>query len=120
MGSIVSSNSAAVMGMGVSLPVRRVTSAELDQKFGWKQGKLERLCGVRQRPVVSADETQESMGAQAAIAALADAGIAASELDLLLFAAAVGRQPIPATAPLIKRELGLARENFPAFDVNAT
>ena len=60
------------------------------------------------------------MGTKAAIAALADAGIAASELDLLLFAAAVGRQPIPATAPLIKRELGLARENFPAFDVNAT
>jgi 3-oxoacyl-[acyl-carrier-protein] synthase-3 len=32
----------------------------------------------------------------------------------------VGRQPIPATAPLIKRELGAGHLPFPAYDVNAT
>ncbi|MFN3912869.1 3-oxoacyl-[acyl-carrier-protein] synthase III C-terminal domain-containing protein, partial [Hyphomonas sp.] len=37
-----------------------------------------------------------------------------------LFGASVGRQPIPATAALIKRELGGGHLSFPAYDVNAT
>jgi len=60
------------------------------------------------------------MAAAAAQAALRDAGLDLASVDLLLFGAAVGRQPIPATAPLVKRELGGAALAFAAYDVNAT
>jgi 3-oxoacyl-[acyl-carrier-protein] synthase-3 len=111
---------AAIRGIGAYLPRTIVTSRELDTQLGLGAGWLERNCGVRQRHVVSADETQERMAAEAARAALADAGVDAGSVDLVLFGAAVGRQPIPATAPLIKQELGLAASACPAYDVNAT
>ena len=111
---------AAISGMGVYLPRNVVTSRDLDAELGLRDGWLERNCGVRQRHVVSAGETQEQMAADAARAALGDAGVDPQDVDLLLFGAAVGRQPIPATAPLIKLELGLTACGFPAYDVNAT
>jgi 3-oxoacyl-[acyl-carrier-protein] synthase III len=111
---------AVISGIGVSLPRNVVASRDLDKELGLSADWIERNCGVRQRHVADPDETQEAMGAAAARAALADAGIAGDPIDLLLFAAAVGRQPIPATAPLIKHELGLAGAAFPAYDVNAT
>jgi 3-oxoacyl-[acyl-carrier-protein] synthase-3 len=106
--------------MGVFLPRTIVSSQEIDARLGRSAGWLERSCGVRRRHVVAEDETQEAMGTAAARAALADARIDGSEIDLLLFAAAVGRQPIPATAALIKRELGFLAHTFPAYDINAT
>ena len=109
-----------IAGLGVYLPHRIAVSRELDSQYGLSPGWIERNCGVRQRHIASSDETQERMGADAARAALADAGVEVNELDLVLFAAAVGRQPIPATAPLIKRELGLSANHCPAYDVNAT
>ncbi|WP_395645461.1 3-oxoacyl-[acyl-carrier-protein] synthase III C-terminal domain-containing protein [Terricaulis sp.] len=107
-------------GIGVYLPRNIVSSRDLDAKLGLRPGWIERNCGVFQRHVVSGDETQERMGAEAARAALRDAKTDGRDIDLLLFAAAVGRQPIPATAPLIKQELGLSDAPFPAYDVNAT
>lgn len=111
---------AVVSGMGVSLPREIVASGDLNAKLGLRAGWIERNCGVRLRHVASGDETQESMGAAAARAALNDAGLDGREVDLLLFGAAVGRQPIPATAPLIKQCLGLSASPFPAYDVNST
>lgn len=109
-----------VSGMGMALPSRLVSSAEIDRRLGRPEGWLERACGVAARPVAGPGDTQEGMGAAAARTALAEAGLTLNDLDLILFGASVGRQPIPATAPLIKRELGGAHLAFPAYDVNAT
>jgi 3-oxoacyl-[acyl-carrier-protein] synthase-3 len=112
--------SAAVLGTGIYLPGAPVQSESLDRKLGKAAGWLESSCGVQSRHFASKGETQEFIAAAAAQAALADADIDASELDLLISCGAVGRQPVPATAPLIKREMGLADYSFPAYDVNAT
>lgn len=112
--------SPVMTGMGMALPARLVASTEIDQRLGKPNGWLERACGVASRHVAGPDETQEAMAAAAARSALKDAGLELADVDLLLFGAAVGRQPIPATAPLVKRELGGAALAFPAYDVNAT
>ena len=46
--------------------------------------------------------------------------IEAKDIDILLFAAAVPYQPIPATAPLLQQRLGIADGGCAAFDINAT
>jgi 3-oxoacyl-[acyl-carrier-protein] synthase III len=109
-----------ISGLGLGLPVHSEPSAAIDARLGKPVGWLSGACGVDQRPVASAVETQENMAAAACRRALADAGVNLDAVDLLLFAAAVGRQPIPATGPLIKRELGALDLPFPAYDVNAT
>ncbi|HRX73166.1 MAG TPA: hypothetical protein P5341_03600, partial [Hyphomonas sp.] len=110
----------AILGTGSQAGGKRVLSTELDARLNKRAGWLEDTCGVTSRSMIAPGETQESLGAMAARSALDDAGLAPDDLDLILFAAAVGRQPIPATAALIKRELGLDKSPVPAFDINAT
>lgn len=118
--AILPATSPVLSGFGAALPGTLVASAEIDVRLGKPQGWLEAACGVASRHVAGPQETQEGLAAAAACEALHDAGITLDDIDLLLFGASVGRQPIPATAALIKRELGGARLRFPAYDVNAT
>ena len=106
-------------GSGRASPRRLVTSDEIDARLGLQAGTLETATGVTSRGVV-ADESQVDLAVAAARAALDEAGVAADELGLCLFAAAVPYQPIPSTAPLILRELGVPDGQAMGFDVNAT
>jgi len=106
-------------GLGIALPQTVLHSDEVDAAAGRPRGWLAGRTGVASRPVCT-DETQEGLGAEAAQRALEQAGLAPDAIDLLLFCGAVGRQPIPATAPLIARTLGMADGQVAAFDVNAT
>jgi 3-oxoacyl-[acyl-carrier-protein] synthase III len=69
---------------------------------------------------VCKEETQVTMAVAAAGAALRDAGLEASQIDTVIFGAAVPYQPIPSTAPLVMRGLGMADGSVAAFDVNST
>ncbi|MEO9971211.1 MAG: 3-oxoacyl-[acyl-carrier-protein] synthase III C-terminal domain-containing protein [Hyphomonadaceae bacterium] len=110
-----------IIGTGISVPNARLESAAWDLANDKPDGWLAKACGVAARNVAKGvGDTQERMAAAAAEMALADAGLAADALDLILFCAAVGRQPIPATAPLIKGLLGMSAPRVPAYDVNAT
>ncbi len=73
--------------------------------------------GIRERRKAAANECTSTMGAQAAKAALADAGMTAQDLDAIVCATATGDCPFPATATFIQAALG-TRE-IPAFDVGA-
>lgn len=70
--------------------------------------------------MAQADETTSQLAAAAAQAALNAAGWAAGDIDLIIGACGVMEQPIPGTAALIQRRLGLGGSGIPAFDVNAT
>ncbi len=109
-----------IIGTASCLPEHEVTSAEIDLRLGREAGWLEAACGVSVRRHAAPDEDQVAMAVTASKRALDAAGLDAGALDLILFAAAVGYQPIPATAPLVKRELGGTGSTCPAFDVNAT
>jgi 3-oxoacyl-[acyl-carrier-protein] synthase-3 len=106
-------------GAGTYEPARRVSSDELDARCGRAPGTAAKL-GIRERRYASADETSSFMAAEAARRAAADAGWELQEIDALIGACGVMEQPIPGTAPLVQRRLGLGASGIPAFDVNAT
>lgn len=60
------------------------------------------------------------MAAQAAREALADAGLQANDVDLIVSACSVMEQAIPCLGAQVQRALGLGASGIPAFDVNAT
>ena len=109
----------SLRGTGLSLPARKLSSEFLDRRIGKPEGWIEANCGVRERFVCEA-ETQDELAAGAAREALAEAGIPAAKIDLLIFASAVPRQPIPATSPLIARHLGIPSGGCATMDVNST
>jgi 3-oxoacyl-[acyl-carrier-protein] synthase-3 len=109
-----------IAGIGKHLPGRVITSAALEQRLGLPAGWIERKTGVRERRHVGPGETQSRMGAAAGRAAVADAGAALADVDLIICASGGQEQPVPCTAALIQRELGLAEAGVPGFDVNST
>jgi 3-oxoacyl-[acyl-carrier-protein] synthase-3 len=60
------------------------------------------------------------MAAQASREALADAGIGAADVDLIINASGTQQQAIPDGGPLLQRELGLGGSGVPCFSVHAT
>lgn len=109
-----------IVGYGQYLPRQVRTSAELDAIFGEAAGWTEDKFGIRQRHLAAADETSSFMGAAAARDALAMAGWASGEFDVLIGACGVMEQPIPGTSVLIQNALGLGKSGVWAFDVNQT
>ncbi len=107
-------------GMGVALPDRVVTNAEIEARLKLPAGWVERRTGVRERRWASVDDTNSSLGARAAQGALAEAGWGQEDVDLIISAAGTPEQAIPDTAPLIQRALGWGASGIPCFSVHAT
>ncbi|MCK5745859.1 MAG: ketoacyl-ACP synthase III, partial [Oricola sp.] len=96
----------AILGTGRALPKREASSAELDRTHGYEPGWLEARTGVATRYFCD-HENQIDLAAEAARKALDEAGLRAQDLDVIICAAAVPYQPIPATAPAVQRALGI-------------
>jgi 3-oxoacyl-[acyl-carrier-protein] synthase-3 len=106
-------------GAGIYEPRTVVTSEDLDVRQQWKQGTAASF-GIDERRYAAPDETSSMMGAEATRRAIADAGWKVDDIDALIGACGVMEQPIPGTAPLVQRRLGLGSSGISAFDVNAT
>lgn len=109
-----------ILGTGEYVPATRVTSSELDLRWNKPPRWTEERTGVVSRAFVGASENVVSMGVAAAAAALADAGLAARDIDAVVAVGSVPAQAIPCTAAFYHRELGLADSGVAAFDINAT
>lgn len=107
-------------GSGVYVPRTRIHSDQLDREAGRAPGETETRMAIRTRAFASEDEPSSLMAAAAAEAALAHADWAAADVDVLIAGCSVMEQPIPGTALLVQRRIGLGRSGIPAFDVNAT
>jgi len=106
-------------GLGWYLPERRVTSAELEAKWGLPVDWIARVTGVRERRYATA-ETSAGMAAAACRMALEHAAIPGSAVDLIVGASAAPQQAVPCTAALVQRDLGLTEGASSCFDVNTT
>jgi 3-oxoacyl-[acyl-carrier-protein] synthase III len=107
-------------GSGAYLPQRRVPSCEVDGLCKRPNGWTEEHYGIRERRWAGVEETTSQMAALAALQALDEAGWHAESLDAVIGACGVMEQPIPSTAVLVQRKLGLGNSGIPAFDINAT
>lgn len=108
---------AVLKGVGSALPARVVSNQELAEKVDTSDEWIRERTGITQRYIAGDDETTVSLGTEAARNALADAGLDASDIDLIVLATATPNQTFPASAALIQKELGI--KTGAAFDVQA-
>jgi 3-oxoacyl-[acyl-carrier-protein] synthase III len=106
-----------VLGVGSYLPKRIVSNADLEKSLDTSDAWIVQRTGIRQRHVASEDEPTSRLGHLAAEAALADAGMKAAELDLVIVATSTPDYTFPAVATQIQASLGMT--NGAAFDVQA-
>ena len=108
---------AVVKGSGSALPKRVVSNAELAQQVDTSDEWIRERTGITQRYIAGDDETTASLATDAARAALADAGVDPSEVDLIVLATATPDNTFPATAVQVQAALGTS--GGIAFDVAA-
>lgn len=106
-----------IIGTGSALPPRRVSNAELAQEVDTSDEWIVERTGIRFRHIAGPDETTGTLAAEAAKAALARAGTAAADIDLIVLATATPNQTFPATATKVQALLGI--NDCVAFDVAA-
>lgn len=106
-----------VVGCGSYLPARVVTNADLAKTIDTSDEWIEQRTGIRERRVVAEGEYTSDLAVKAADAALRMAGMAASEIDLIVCATSTPDETFPATATRVQERLGMTRGA--AFDVQA-
>ena len=110
---------ARIAGLGVYLPERVLTNAEiaalpgLDTSDEW----ITTRTGIRERRVARPEQASSDLGIAAARACLEQAAFAPANLDLVISASLVPDTIFPATASLIAEAIGA--RNAGAFDVQA-
>jgi 3-oxoacyl-[acyl-carrier-protein] synthase III len=110
-------NGSRLLGTGSALPARVMTNAELAQQVDTTDEWIVERTGIRQRYIAGEGETTASLATAAARAALADAGVDASSIDLIVLATATPDNTFPATATKVQHALGC--NGGIAFDVAA-
>jgi 3-oxoacyl-[acyl-carrier-protein] synthase III len=112
------SREACIVATGIAVPERVVTNAELSARLGEDiDAFVSGVLGIRERRVCAPAESTADLAERAARAALADAGCAVGDIDLLIVATDTPEYISPATASVVHGRLGAPRAG--AFDINA-
>ncbi|HEY8006614.1 MAG TPA: beta-ketoacyl-ACP synthase III [Methylocella sp.] len=106
-----------VVGLGSYLPKRIVSNADLEKSLDTSDAWIVQRTGIKQRHVAAEDEPTSRLGLYAAQAALKDAGLEASDLDLVIVATSTPDYTFPAVATQIQAGLGMT--HGAAFDLQA-
>ena len=110
---------ATITGTGSFVPARVVANAELSAALGEDiDAFVANTLGIRERHWCAPHESTADLAEEAARAALADAGLAAEEVDLLIVSTDTPEYVSPATSSVLHGRLGM-RRTAGTFDVNS-
>lgn len=107
---------AHIAGVGSYLPKRVLTNEDLEQMVDTNDEWIVSRTGIQERRLAAPDEATSDLAARAGERALACAGVAHSDVDLLIVATSTPDMVFPSTACLTQTKIGL---RCPAYDVNA-
>jgi 3-oxoacyl-[acyl-carrier-protein] synthase-3 len=99
------------------LPKQILTNTDLAAKIDTSDEWIVQRTGIRERHVAAPDEFTSHLAINAAKAALADAGVDAQSIDLIVLATSTPDNTFPATAVAVQHGLGV--NHGAAFDLQA-
>ncbi len=106
-----------VTGVGAYLPERIVTNAEMAKLVDTSDEWIVERTGISQRHIAADGEYTSDLAMAAGKRAMADAGMDASDIDMVIVATATPDETFPATA--VKVQAGLGITQGAAFDIQA-
>ncbi len=112
------SSAIAILGTGSYAPEKILTNADLSKIVDTSDEWIFSRTGIRERHIAGENETTSEMAAAAGRAALADAGLTAADIDLIIVATMTPDLPMPATACFVQHHLGVP-SHAACFDLNA-
>jgi len=109
--------SSTIAGIGHYLPERIMTNAEMERLIDTTDEWIVTRTGIRERRIAAPEQASSDLAIEAAREAMADAGVTAQDLDLIIVGTATPDMLFPATACLLQDRLGAKRAG--AFDLSA-
>jgi 3-oxoacyl-[acyl-carrier-protein] synthase-3 len=98
-----------ITGLGTHVPDRVMTNDELAQIVETSDEWIFERTGIRERRIAADDEALTDIALPAAIAALADAEVAAADIDLLICATVTPDMMFPSSSALLADTLGMPK-----------
>lgn len=108
---------AVIKGVGAYLPTKRLTNTDLEKMVQTSDAWIRERTGIQERRIAADNELTSDLARQAALEALQDAGLTASDIDLIILATTTPDDTFPATACKVQQQLGMTG-SF-AFDIQA-
>lgn len=105
-----------IHSIGSCVPEHVVSNAELEERYGFEPGWIQRRTGIAERRFAPADQATSDLACVAARRAMAAGNVSAEEVDLLVVGTFTPDYTCPSTACLIQNRLGL---DAPAMDLQA-
>ncbi len=109
--------SAKIKGMGIYLPEKILTNAEIEKMVQTSDEWIITRTGIKERRIARDDQASSDLASNAAKEALADANISADKIDLIIVATVTPDMQFPSTACLVREKIGAS--NAAAFDLGA-
>jgi 3-oxoacyl-[acyl-carrier-protein] synthase-3 len=106
-----------ILGCGGYLPARILSNDELARSVETTDEWIVQRTGIRERHIAAAGELTSDLALHAARAALTNAHVEASSIDLIVLATSTPDQTFPATAVTVQAGLGIVQGA--AFDLQA-
>ena len=95
-----------ILGLGAYLPTKVLTNSDLEKMVETSDEWIQTRTGIRERRIAAQGENTSDLAVEAAKAALANARLKPTDLDLILVATMTPDMPCPATACLVQEKLG--------------
>ncbi|MDO6727417.1 beta-ketoacyl-ACP synthase III [Cognatishimia sp. 1_MG-2023] len=108
---------AVVKGVGHYLPERIVPNSEFEKTLDTSDEWIKSRSGIERRHFAADGETTSNLATKAALAALADSGLVADDIDAMIVATSTADLTFPSAATMVQAQLGM-NKGF-AFDVQA-
>ncbi len=96
----------SIIGTGSYLPERILTNEELSKIVDTTDEWITTRTGIRERRMAAPDENTSDMATKAALKAMEQAKISATDIDLILVATATPDMLFPATACFVQKKIG--------------
>lgn len=106
-----------IIGTGSYLPEKVVTNGDLAMSMETTDEWIRSRTGIRQRHVAAQGQNCSDLAHEASKRALASAGIAPADVDLIIVATSTPDVIFPSTACLLQAKLNIS--GCPAFDIQA-
>ncbi|PAE25165.1 MULTISPECIES: beta-ketoacyl-ACP synthase III [Bacillaceae] len=108
---------AGIIGIGRYLPEKVVTNADLEKIVDTSDEWIRTRTGIEQRRIADDSIDTSDMAYESALKALANAGIEAEDLDLILVATVTPDKPFPSVACMLQERLKASKAA--AMDISA-
>ncbi len=108
---------ASIIATGSYMPEKILTNDDLSKLVDTSDEWITTRTGIKERRIAAADQATSDLAAEAAGRALAQAGLTANDLDLIIVATVTPDMFFPSTACVVQKKIGAA--NAVCFDISA-